>query len=550
MQPLIFSREMKIKYYITSVFFSIIFLSNITAQNDGKNLVSSATPEATEAGALIFNKGGNAIDAAVAVAFTLGVTEPAMSGVGGRTMVILSFPNQEPIAIGGISLTPSVLDTDITKEKLTYYKQVSIPSQVKILNYVWKKYGSGKLTWEAILEPAISYAENGFVNGPHRHHVFKRNQDKFKSGEYHNRELLIDGDIPAIGDLIKQPTLANTLKRLAANGADDFYKGDIAKEIAEDFKNNDGWITFNDLANFPEPKEHKPLHVNYRGYDVYSFIPPGGGWQVLQVLNLLEQNSAAEIKEYSPERTLALIKALNLSHNDRLDNPIADYDNYQNEIENKISKKYAKELLKSIKVKTSISKEDAYKKDQGETTHFSVVDKDGIAVSVTSSIGSYFGSMTSTKSLGFFYNSYLKSLMGFGLGKSLEPNTSIPSSMSPSLVKKDGQNVLVIGTPGSKRIVSTISQLIQLWIDGEKSIDEIIKYPRVHAIQNKVYLEDEKIDSKKLQELRSEGYKITFPNYDLTKSGLNAYFGGVHAIEYKNNQWKAAADPRRDGTAK
>ena len=108
---------------------------------------------------------------------------------------------------------------------------------------------------------------------------------------------------------------------------------------------------------------------------------------------------------------------------------------------------------------------------------------------------------------------------------------------------------MVIGTPGSKRIVSTISQLIQLWIDGDKSISEIIKYPRVHAINDEVYLESQSLEAEDLQKIRSNGFKIIFPNYDLTKGGLNAYFGGVHAIEFKNGIWKATADPRRDGSS-
>lgn len=537
---------MKLKHFIifvAGIFFIFSFSQQILAQNNSKNLVSSATPEATEAGALVFQKGGNAVDAAVAVAFTLGVTEPAMSGIGGRAMLIVSLPNKEPVAIGGISLSPSYVQGDILKDSLVYYKQVSIPSQVKVLYHTWKKYGSKRLTWAELLQPAIGYAEQGFVVGPHRHHVFKRWQERFKSSPYHNKELLVYDDIPAIGDVVKQPTLANTLKRIAKN-ADDFYKGDIAKEIAADFKANGGWITYEDLVNFPEPKEHKPLHTTYRGYDVYSFIPPGGGWQMLQALNIMEQYDANTIGKYSNERGLAVLNALNSCHNDRLDNPIKDYTNYQSEIENKISKDYAKSLLNVTNIKTTKEIED---NGQGETTHFSVVDSDGMAVSVTCSIGAYFGSSTSTKSLGFFYNSYLKSLMGFGLGKSLEPSTPIPSSMSPSLVKKDGKNVLVIGTPGSKRIVSTISQLIQLWIDSDIGIQDIIKLPRYHAIQNKAYIESESLTSKELEKLRQSGFKIVFPEYDLTNHGLNAYFGGVHAIEFKNNKWSAAADPRRDG---
>ena len=535
---------MGIKGFV-SFLVGFLFLNVLAAQNQGHDIIASATPEATEAGVAIFKKGGNAVDAAVAVAFTLGVTEPAMSGMGGRTMLIVSVPDQEPSCIGGISLTPSNVIEDISKDSLTFYKQVSIPSQVKVLHYTWKKYGSGKIPWEDLLQPAIDYAENGFVVGEHRHHVFKRGQEKLKNSPFHNGELFITDGIPSVGDLVKQPTLAKTLKRLAKHGADDFYNGEIAKEIAEDFEQNGGWITYDDLASFPEPTEQTPIHTTYRGYKVYSFVPPGGGWQVLQILNVLEQHNAEMLNEDDQNRRLALIKAINVSHGDRLNSAITDYSDFQGELNLKLSKEYAKELFKASQVSNSL--QDSEEKE-GETTHFSVVDKNGMAVSVTSSIGAYFGSLTATKSLGFFYNSYVKSLMGFGLGKTLEPNTLIPSSMSPSLVRKDGKNVLVIGTPGSKRIVSTIAQLIQLWVDGDKSISEIIKLPRVHAIQNKVYLEDSHLNSEALQKIRSNGYQINFPNYDLTKAGLNAYFGGVHAIEFKNGDWKAAADPRRDGS--
>lgn len=536
---------MKLKHLIVSAILTVVFFGHTIGQEKPVNLVSSATPEATETGALIFKKGGNAIDAAVAVAFSLGVTEPAMSGIGGRTMLIVSPPNKEPVAIGGISLSPSYVQGDVLKDSLTYYKQVSVPSQIKVLHYTWKKYGSGHLTWAELLQPAIHYAEKGFVVGVHRHHVFKRLQESLKTSPFHNRQLLIDNDILAIGDLVKQPTLANTLKRIAED-AEDFYKGSIAKEIAADFKANGGWISYDDLVNFPEPKEYKPLHTTYRGFDVYSFNPPGGGWQMLQALNIMEQYDVKMVGNYTNKRGLAILNALNICHNDRLNNPIKDYSNYQSEIDNKISKTYAKDLLASKSINhNKVENED---KEQGETTHFSIMDKNGLAVSVTCSIGSYFGSKTSTKSLGFFYNSYIKTLMNFGLGKLLEPNTRIPSSMSPSLVKRDDKNVLIIGTPGSKRIVSTISQLIQLWVDSDMSIQDIIKLPRYHAIQHKVYIENENVTSEELQNLRKHGFKMAFPDYDLTnKNGLNAFFGGVHAIEFKNEKWSAAADPRRDG---
>lgn len=505
--------------------------------------IAAGTPEATQAGKTIFEKGGNAVDAAIAVAFTLGVTEPAMSGMGGRTFLILSIPGKEPVAIGGISLLPAYVDKSVTKETLTYHKQITIPSQVKILGYLYEKYASKKLTWAELLEPAIGYARDGFPVGLHRHHVFARYSEKLQKSPYHNGETLIDGEIAAIGEVIKQPTLAKTLERLGKNGAEDFYSGEIAKEIAKDMQDNGGWITLDDLKNTPEPVEMKPLHTTYRGYDVYSFNPPGGGWQVLQALNIMEKYPQKEIAKVSNTRKEAILTALNISHQDRLDFPINDYKNYQKEVAAKISKKTS--FINPLETKANKTKS-----PDAETTHFSVVDRDGMALSVTSSIGAYYGAQVATKTLGFFYNSYARSLLTFGLkGKGLEGGSLVPSSMSPSLVRKDGKNVLIIGTPGSKRIVSTISQLIQLWVDSDMSIQEIVKLPRLHAIRNTAYIEGLENNPELLKRLRGLGFKIVFPNYDLTIGDYyNAYFGGVHAIEFKNNRWTPASDPRRDGS--
>ncbi len=527
-------------------------LGALNAQTDGNNYVAAATPEAIEVGDFILHQGGNAVDAAVAVALTLGVTEPAMSGLGGRTMLILSFPNQEPIAIGGHSITPQFVDTLATRANISYYQQISIPSQLKVLSYTWQKYKSGNLSWEEIVQPAIDYAEKGFVLGLHRHQVFVKNAKQLQESPHHNRELMIDDNIPFVGDLIRQKSLANTLSRIAKFGAEDFYSGEIARKMADDIKEHGGWITYKDLSNFPDPIEYAALHTTYRSYDVYSFPPPGGGWQVLQALNLLEQFDPSIIAENNRQRTKKIIEILNICHNDRLANPINDYYNYSNEVKQKVSKKYAVELLlqEDELMKSKKNGKIDSNKGSGETTHFSIVDDSGLAVSVTSSIGAYFGSKTSTKELGFFYNSYVKSLLGFGLGKQLKGHTIIPSSMSPSLVRKDGATVLVIGTPGSKRIVSTIAQLIQLWVDGQESIHELINLPRIHAISNRVYLEDTSVKFDFLSTLRKEGYSIASPSYSLTKSGLNAYFGGVHAIEWRDGKWISASDPRRDGGVK
>lgn len=237
------------------------FMMSCNNQYDGHNigLISSATPEASKAGQQIFLKGGNAIDAAVAVSFALGVTEPAMSGLGGGTQVLLSLNNGQPIAINGTTLSPANTPINIG-DTLTYHRRSTIPSIVKVLDYLWRTYGSGNITWEELLNPAIELAENGFKIGKFRAKVYKQYEDKLLDSKFNTSFFLIDGErIPIEGEILKQPILAKTLRRLAEYGADDFYTGEIAKEIAKDMETHGGWITLSDLNNFEQPKELKAL---------------------------------------------------------------------------------------------------------------------------------------------------------------------------------------------------------------------------------------------------------------------------------------------------
>lgn len=529
---------------LTMAFFSLL-ACNHSASNDivNKGVVSAASPEAAKAGAMILQKGGNAIDAAVAVAFALGVSEPAMSGLGGGTQILMSIPEQEPIAINGTTFSPIATPMEVG-DTLNYHRRSTIPSTVKVLDYVWRKYGSGKISWADLLEPAIHLAEEGFVVGSFRHKVYYRYRNALQKSLHHaNVVLMPDGSIPAPGDILQQPILANTLRRLAIHGANDFYQGQIAKSIATDMIENDGWITLADLQNFPNPKELPPLQTTYRDFEVYTQPPPCGGWTVLQILHILEKSATEELKLNSAFRLEKLAKALELGHADRANNPIPDLSNYQAFIQEKLDKEYAVELLKKD-FKAVPSSE-----VNGETTHFSVVDTDGIAVAVTASINAYFGAKAAAKDLGFLYNSYMDD---FKFGQPDHPYAIAPhrmaySSMSPTIIRRHGKNVLVIGSPGSKRIISTVAQLSQVWMDEGIDIQDLLRLPRVHVNQKKLYLEDMQLPSKVLDQLRHLGYKIAFPSYSLMQNNRNAYFGGVHAVAFEKEHWVGAADLRRDG---
>jgi gamma-glutamyltranspeptidase / glutathione hydrolase len=528
----------------TIIIISVLILTN--ACNSGnKNLgvISSATPEASKAGQEIFLKGGNAIDVAVAVSFALGVTEPAMSGLGGGTQVLLSLNDSPPISINGTTLSPANIPTNIG-DTLTYHRRSTIPSTVKVLDYLWKTYGSGKITWEELLTPAVELAENGFVVGKFRAKVYQQYKGKLQQSNFNTSFFLIDGKrIPKEGEILKQPILAKTLTRLAKFGAEDFYKGEIAKKIAKDMKVNGGWITLNDLENFPEPKEISPLSTNYKGLTVYSQPPPCGGWSMLLALNLLEQ--LQDDKNISKEN---IIEALYHAHKDRGNNPITDLINYDSISKIKLSRKYANSLLLE-KANSEIKKEN---KGSGETTHFSVVDSQGNAIAVTASINAYFGALSASKELGFLYNTYMDDFIFENPDHpfAIRPNAMAYSSMSPTIVQNKGENVLVLGSPGSERIISSVAQITAKWIENN-DIDKLIKEKRIHVSKNNIYLEDQQdsisINKYFLGKFELQ-YKHANKNLVITK-GLNAYFGGIHAIAKENNVWIGVADPRRDGKA-
>ncbi len=523
----------------------IIFSSCQTVnQPQLTGVVSSATPEATKAGEKILNMGGNAIDAAVAVAFALGVTEPAMTGLGAGIQILVSIPGQEPFMINGTTLSPAATPDNATRDDILFHRRSTIPSFVKTLDFAFRKFGSNKITWDDALAPAINYAQSGFKLGDFRAKVYQLNEQKLLTSLYNMDIFLIDGKIPQKGELIKQPVLASTLQRLAEVGASDFYDGQIAETIAHDMKENNGWISLQDLNNFPEPRISPALRTNYHDYTVFTSTPPCGGWVVLLALNLLEQ---MPMHTEEIDRNKDLIIALTLAHGERQSNPVTEMVNFKEEVAEKLNKQKAIDLLSSsplVNSKTDLT-------GSGETTHFSIVDSDGMLVSITTSINAFFGSRVASRELGFIYNSYMEDFVfedsthSFAVG----PNKMAYSSMSPTIVRDENDNnVMAIGSPGSARIISSVAQTIQYWIDIDNDINDAVNYPRVHVVGKKAYLESEP-SQPTLDWLAVLDYELPKIKSDLTTNNLNPYFGGIHAVAFEDGQWVGAADPRRDGVA-
>ena len=527
-----------LKSLIVLLTVNFIFFSSCSNFKDSNvGVVSAGSPEAVSAGLDILKQGGNAFDASIAVAFALGVTEPAQSGLGGQAQFLIYKPGEEPIIINGTSFSPLQLPENISKQDLIKHKATTVPSMVKVLNYLWKNYSAG-LDWNKLLNPAIGFAETGFPLAEFRHKVLKYNLKELRADSV-TSELFLGTNCSIINKDVmwKQPVLANTLKQLAEKGAEDFYSGHIAQKIAKDMKINNGWITNDDLNNFPEPKKQKPLKGTYRGYEIYSMPPPGGGWVIIQALNILEQFPSEKLTLKSNDRLTLIAQALQIAHRSRSEEPIEDLINYQENVKLKTDKNQAKKII------------DDYLR--GETTHFSVVDKNGMVVSATLSVNNYFGSKAASPELGFLYNDYMNEFKINEPGNpfNLRPDAMPYSSMTPTILMKDGKPIMAIGSPGSERIISAIVQVISLWIDAGLNIEEAVTYPRIHVTPDKIiYIESDNLSEMQKYKLTNSGFFFEQPPSDIIIKGLNPYFGGINAIAFESGEWKGAADPRRDGT--
>ena len=490
-------------------------------------IVSSATPEATAAGIAVLEAGGNAVDAAVAVSLTLGVTEPAGSGIAGQTVMLIKRSGEPAFVVQGTTWSPRNIPGEVTNEQLSYGRTAAtVPSNLRVLDLAHRRFGSGEVDWAELVMPAANYAETGFVVGPFRQRAF-RNYGEALAKDDVAREIFFkdDGTAYQVGDRLRLPMLAATLRRIAAVGAMDFYEGEIAREIAADMQDNGGWITLEDLAEFPEPRIVPALRNSYRGHIVETLPPPFGGWVVLKILAELEALDAAVLGADDSKRRLALLDALRVAHGLRRSNPITNYTDYDAAVDERLGR--------------------------GETTHFSIVDGEGTAVAVTQSIDSYFGSKVAHPTLGFLYNNYMQ---GFQVDDPDAPYyiaaREMPlSSMSATVVSSNDAPALVLGSPGSARIISSVAQVTSYWLDVAQDVVAAVGAYRVHVVpEDSAYVEGGAIPNELLGGMAARGLRLVRPKYGVSDSHHDAYFGGIHALAFEGDAWTGAADPRRDGT--
>jgi len=522
-------------------------------------VVAAAKPEASEVGIEILKKGGNAVDAAIATAFALGVLEPNASGVGGGGFMIIKMADMKEAVVIDFRETAPKASTDkmflgpdgkvVAGLSSEGGLSVGVPGEVKGLLYALENFGSGKLSRMQILEPAIDWAMKGVPVTVNLASIIKDNFTKLVKYENGAAIYLNDGLPYEIGDTIVNLDYAKTLAKIGAEGADAIYKGEIAQAIVNEVQKRGGILTLEDLANY-KVEVRKPVQGTYRGYTILS-VPPAssGGTHLIQMLNILEN---FDLKKSGPGTAATAhlwAETMKMAFADRA-KYMADTAFVKVPLAGLTNKDYAKELAAKIdpaKPMASATAGDPSKYESGSTTHLSVMDKQGNMVAITKSINYFFGSGVVVPGYGIIMNDHMDDfVLTPGSVNSVQPGKRPLSSMSPTLVlDPQGRSFMTLGSPGATRIFPTVAQIISDVVDFGMPIQQAIMEPRLFQMASGNLNMEGRYSINAYEALKKLGHTIT------VRGDYDAYFGGVHAVLYDYNKGMlyGGADPRRDGQA-
>jgi gamma-glutamyltranspeptidase/glutathione hydrolase len=467
----------------------------------------------------------------------LGVCEPAASGLGGQTMMLAYHADtRRSFALDGSSRAPNRANPEVIlsrAERLRGYRSCTVPSTPATLDYARRRYG--KLRLKQVLQPAIRLAEEGFDVSLLQYALTRRERKQLRAGTA-AAFFLRDGTRPfPAGTTLKQQVLADTLKRLAAKGIKDFYRGQIAKTIHDDMVRNNGLLRNDDLAHVPEPIERRPIATRYEGLRVHTFPPPGAGRTLIQMLNVFQQLAPAHRNIETPEGSLVLAEVIRRAFLDRQDRPFEPNFFPQVSGGKMLKPEYAKDLARQVQKRV---------KTHGETTHLSVMDREGNVVALTQSIERVYGSCCASPELGFLYNDYMSAFEYEDTSHPyyLRPNAVPWASVAPTLVFRGRNPWLAIGSPGSERITPSILQvLLRLrYLTPLAAVDA----PRLHcSLKGKVSLEAPRMRDDVPEILKRHGLEVDI------RDPYSFYMGCVQMVMREKNEFIGVADPRRDGAA-
>ncbi len=598
-----------LKLLFQSILVALIILSCNTKKieiNNKNGAVSSTSNIASQVGIDFLKKGGNAFDAIVATGFTLAVTSPSNGNIGGGGFLVAQTEDGEVVSLDFREKAPAKsYETMFLDENNEYnrelalmsHKSSGVPGTVNGLIKIFEDYGSGKFTLEEILAPAIYYAENGHKINKNSANGFDMYKAEFLN-DYGSRTIFIkdynaeiqslekdykDGTIPQDeyldklrsinqwqeGDILVQSDLANTLKRIANNGIDGFYKGKTAELIVSEMDKNNGLISLEDLKNY-DSVYRKPLLGTYRGKKIISMGPPSsGGALLIQMLNMLENYDIKNMKRNSVEFVHLMTEVQRLAYADRAIH-LGDPDFYPSPIPMLISKEYANDRLKLVNMEKATPSVNiaagVVVNESTETTHYSVMDKYGNAVGITTTINLSFGNKKIVDGAGFFLNNEMDDfsskpgqLNAFGLvgdkANAIEPFKRPLSSMTPTLVlNEDNTPIMTIGAAGGSRIITAVLQVIISTIDHQIGIQEAINHGRTHSqwIPDIIRYEGGHSSEYKLPSLsKKEVESLKKLNHKFEEDGNvengNYYLARTHGIEFKDGKFYTGVDWRGNG---
>lgn len=500
-------------------------------------MASTAHFCATEAAQEILSEGGNAMDAAVAAAFALGVCEPAASGLGGQTMMLIhDAENRSNIALDGSSRAPNRATPGrlATEECRSGWRATTVPSTPATLEYARKTFGTMPLA--RLLEPAIRLAQEGIPVTELMHKLTKRKAKQLRAGPAGKLFLKKGGKPWPIGSIFCQPVLARTLHRLAQKGIEDFYTGTIAKKIHDDMHRHDGLLHLDDLAQIPWPIERRPISCRFEDKRVLTFPPPGAGRTLVEMLNIMSQFPNKHWTPDTPQGALIFSEVIRRVYVDRRDRPFDPTFYPQVDEGRMLSQDYSKLVAKQVRNRCFASK--------GDTTHLSVMDNKGNAVSLTQSIERVYGSCVASESLGFLYNNYMCDFEYTDITHPyyLRPNAVPWASVAPTIVFRGRKPWLTIGSPGSERIVPSIIQvLLRL---KTMNPQDAVSAPRIYCdLKGTVHLEASRMRSDIPAALEKRGFQVR------NRDPFSFYMGCVQLVMREREGLVGVADLRRDGSA-
>jgi len=535
-------------------------------------MVASTSRIASEVGVEVLRRGGNAVDAAIAVAFALAVTWPAAGNLGGGGFMLIRLKDGRTTAIDYREMAPLAASRDMYLDRngnliqgegssLVGYRASGVPGTVAGMALALQKYGSGRFTWADLIEPARRLAVEGFTVDDRLARSLRASVDLLGRYEDSRRIFLRDGKFYEEGEIIRQPDLAATLTRLQRNGPREFYEGETARLIAEDMKRHNGTITLEDLRGYVA-KERAPVSSTYRGYKIISMPPPSSGGVVLiEMLNILEGFDLGRMGWASSEKYHVMAEAMRRAFADRAEH-MGDADFVNVPVAGLIDKSYAAKLRATINLeRASTSAEVKAGNPVGaeaeETTHFTVVDREGNVVANTYTLNGSYGSGVIAKGTGVLLNNEMDDFAAkpgvpnmFGLiqgeRNAIAPKKRPLSAMTPTIVlRPDGSFYFTVGSPGGPTIINTVLQVIVNIIDHGMNVQQAIDAPRIHHqwLPDELIYEPYGLSEDTKRALEARGHRLTM---------RPRYMGDAEGImrEEKTGVLLGATDPRlSDGPA-